>query len=200
MKKILKSLVILCVMLCVIFVGIERYRTVNKITQNPPVETFECGDEVVMGKDILINDSMEGYSIKVNSAQVLTYEEFLDKYNIEDEYTYVPEKVYDVEIVLKNINALSGIGVNLSEFYIQGKAVCASLDTNLYSSVNPSLNGILAIALRENTEITIHLPFALYQDNFRTDTWENLESYEMSLIVTLYPVKKRILLQETGML
>ena len=46
-----------------------------------------------------------GYALKVEQAEVLTYKQFLDKYNAEDEYSYVPDKIYDVEITLENIDA-----------------------------------------------------------------------------------------------
>jgi hypothetical protein len=53
-------------------------------------------------------------------------------------------------------------------------AVCAGLDTNLLDQANPSLNGTSAIALRKDSSITIHMPFGLYEENFKKDVWSNL--------------------------
>lgn len=196
MKKIGKCLIAVIIAFFIVFTYRQRYNFVNQKLQSPKVESYHLGEEVEMGRDILINYTMEGYSIKVNKAEVLTYKDFLEKYHAKDEYTYVPEKVYDVEIVLKNVDADDETGIDLSEFYIQGLAVCASLDTNLYSSANPDLNGIFAIALRKDSEITIHLPFALYEDNFRADTWNHLEDFNMDLVATLYPTKKVVSLEK----
>ena len=79
-----------------------RYRQVNRELQGAPVVEYRIGEEVEMEKDFLINFTMEGYAVTVNRAEVLSYEEFLEKYDAEDEYTHVPDKVYDVEITLAN--------------------------------------------------------------------------------------------------
>lgn len=195
MRKAGKYLMVFFIAIFIMFAYTRRYNSVNQELRSPDVESYNLGEEVEMGKDILINYTMEGYSVAVNQAEVLTYEEFLNKYQAEDEYTYVPEKVYDVEITLKNINAADDTGINLSEYYVQGLAVCAGLDTNLCSAANPNLNGSYAIALRKDSEMVLHLPFALYQNNFRADTWNHMEDFDMSLVATLYPTKKIISLQ-----
>lgn len=168
----------------------QRYRFVNQKLKAAPVKEYSIGEEVKMEQDILINYTMEGYSISVNQAEVLSYKDFLKKYNAEDEYSYVPDKIYDVEVTLRNIDANDETGVNLSEFYVQGVAVCAGLDTNLLAQANPDLNGMYAIALRKDSSITIHMPFGLYEENFKKDVWNNLNDFNMNFVATLYPTKK----------
>lgn len=175
-----------------IFAYVLRFQAVNRQMKSAPVQEYRMGEEVQMEQDILINYTMEGYSIRVDDAEVLTYREFLDKYHAEDEYSYVPEKVYDIEVTLRNIDADEGTGINLIEFYIQGTAVCAGIDANLCSVANPELKGAYAIALRENSGMVLHLPFALYEENFREDTWKNLRDFEMNFVAALYPAKKVI--------
>lgn len=184
---------VVIIILCAAYV--HRFRIVNQQLQLPPVQTYSLGEEVEMGQDILINYTMEGYSIKVNEAEVLTYEEFLEKYEAEDEYSYVPEKVYDVEVTLRNIDADEETGINVIEYYVQGLAICAGLDTNLWNVANPQLQDIYAISLRENSEMIFHFPFALYKDNFRDNTWNNLDEFDMNFVATLYPAKKVIALR-----
>ena len=172
-----------------------RYRQVNQELQGTPVEEYRIGEEVEMGKDFLINFTMEGYAVTVNRAEVLTYEGFLEKYSLEDVYSHVPDKVYDVEVTLANKGAEEGVGISLDEFQVQGPATGGSLDTNLLSMCNEVLEeGMTALALRENTEMVFHLPFGLYEENFRKKNWENLDDYEMYFVATLYPTKKVILL------
>lgn len=170
-----------------------RYRQVNQELQGAPVVEYGIGEEVEMGKDFLINFTMEGYAVTVNRAEVLTYEEFLEKYSLEDVYSHVPDKVYDVEVTLANKGAEEGVGISLDEFQVQGPATGGSLDTNLLSMCNEVLEeGMTAIALRKDTEMVFHLPFGLYEENFRKKNWENLDDYEMYFVATLYPTKKVI--------
>ena len=111
----------------------------------------------------------EYVSMSGDSAYILRQpgEEFLEKYDAEDEYTHVPDKVYDVEITLANKGAEESVGVSLNEFRIQGLATGGSLDRNLLMVANPALGEEVSIALRKNTEMVFHLPFGLYEENFR---------------------------------
>ena len=191
MKKWRYLFIVLGIFL-LLFLGQKRYREINQRIQSPEALYFAMGEEVEMEKDILMNYTMEGYSITVTDAEILTYSEFLDKHRLEDVYSHVPEKVYEVEVVLRNRNADADTGINLSEFYVQKGAICASLDMNLYSQANPDLEGVFMLALRPESEIILRLPFALYQDSFKARTWKDLENQELGLVVTLYPVKKVI--------
>jgi hypothetical protein len=189
--KIRISIVIVCCLALFCAYG-WRVQAVNAQLQNPEIQEYQMGDWIEFQDDFLINDTMKGYALTVNQAEILTYEQFLEKYHAEDEYSYVPDKIYDVEITLKNINADDTTGINLSEFYIQGVAVCAGIDTNLCSVANPDFGGAYAIALKTGTEVIVHLPFALYEENFRRDVWDDLERFDMNFVATLYPAKKVI--------
>ena len=125
---------------------VDRYKSVNEEIKNPQVFEYKVGDWVDMDDDFLINYTMKGYSLRVIKSEVLSYEDFLKKYEIEDVYSYVPDRIYDVEIELKNKDAEQDVGVNLAEFYVQGLAVCAGIDTDLLSQANPALKGEFAIA------------------------------------------------------
>jgi hypothetical protein len=176
-----------------------RYQVVNAQLQNPEIQEYDMGERIEFQDDFLINDTMKGYAITVNQAEILTYEQFLEKYHAEDEYTYVPDKIYDVEVTLKNINAKDTTGINLSEFYVQGVAVCAGIDTNLCSVANPNFKGAYAIALRAGTELIVHMPFALYEENFRDDVWDDLDHFDMNFVATLYPTKKVVHMNEKSL-
>ena len=81
--------VILALSIFLAFVCTERIRYVNRQLQDAPVQKFQTGETVVFEKDILINNTMEGYSVRVDRAEILDYKDFLEKYDAEDEYTYV---------------------------------------------------------------------------------------------------------------
>lgn len=187
-----KIRIIMGIIFAVVFIKIcrLRYLEVNKEYKDAPVIPYQIGEEVAFEKDILMDYTMEGYSITVKDAEVLTYQEFLKKYNAKDEYTYVPEKVYDVTVVLKNIDANNETGVNFMDFYVQGLAVVASMESNLYAQANPKLDGVYQVALKKNSEMEFHLPFALWKLWFNNKTWNHLEDFDMNFVATLYPAKK----------
>ena len=161
MKKISISLVVVLLFSFCIIGYRQRYLAVNERVPNVPLTVYHKGEMVAMERDILMESSMEGYEIQINEAKVLTYEKFLKKYNAEDEYTHIPDKVYDVSVTLKNVNADDGIGIDLSEFYLQGNCYFTGLNTNLLEVSSPNLDGAVAIALRKGTEFNINLPFDL---------------------------------------
>ncbi|MBR3606097.1 MAG: DUF5028 domain-containing protein [Lachnospiraceae bacterium] len=187
---------LLLMMMFLLILGKFRYEKINSLFPKTEIQNFTLGEEVEMEGDILMNDTMEGYSIKVESGQILPYEAFLKEYNLEDVYSHVPEKIYLIEVILRNKEAEFGTGVNLSELYLQKGAICASIDLNLYSEINTAINGVYMIALRPDSEIRLRLPFALYESNFSANTWTKLEQEQLSLVVTLYPTKKVIFIQE----
>ena len=194
MKKGIVPTVILIVILLLAFAYAGRIRYVNRQLRDAPVQEFQTGEMVEFEKDILINETMEGYSIRVDRAEILDYEDFLEKYDAEDEYVYVPDKVYDVEVTLKNTDADEGTGISLLEFYVQGPAIVCGLNADLLGVANPQLDGAYAIALRDNSELVLHLPFELHEAYFKETTWDRLEDVDMNLVATLYPVKKVIAL------
>lgn len=184
--------IIIGIVICIIMFSAFGWRVekVNSQIKMPEKEEYDIGEWVKFQDDFLINYTMKGYELRVNETQVITYDEFLKKYNAEDEYSYVPDKIYDVEITLKNVDADDTTGINLSEFYVQDIAVCAGIDINLCSIANPDFGGAYEIALRKGTQIIVHLPFSLYEENFRKDVWDNIENRDMNLVATLYPTKK----------
>lgn len=130
----------------------ERIRYVNRQLQDAPVRKFQTGETVAFEKDILTNDTMEGYSVRVDGAEILDY--------------------------------------------VQGPGIVCGLNTDLLGVANPQLDGVYAIALRENTELVLHLPFELNEGYFKERTWRHLDDLDMNLVATLYPVKKVIALEK----
>ena len=172
-----------------------RVVTINQSFRSAAVVRYEMGAEIPFGENILMDLSMKGYSLTVDQAEVLTYEAFLEKYQAEDEYTFVPEKVYDVTITLKNLDAEETIGVNILDFSIQHLAIRASVDPNLYTAANPQMNGAVAIALRKNSEVRMHIPFGLWKEHYSAATWRDLQNKPIEFVATLYPEKSVVRLK-----
>lgn len=184
---IVAAIVILIVLCCVY---IERVKKVNGLVSKTYTISYKMGETVEFGDDILINYPMTGYSIRVNEVDVINYDDFLKKYNANDEFTFVPDKIYEVNVTLSNNGANDDIGISLHEFYIQKFGAVNSLDANMLSVANPKLGGASDIALVKNSSIDISLTFGLYDYQYDKKTWEDIEDYGMNLVVTLYPTKK----------
>lgn len=190
-KKVIGGIVAVCLVVFSV-VYVKSYIEVNSKWKDAPVEVYEKNEKVAMEDDILQNYTMKGYAIAVTDAEVMEYEDYLKKYGGKDEYTIVPDKVYDVTITLWNDGAEDGVGIDFNEFYIQGTATISSINDQLLDLANPAFKGSTAVALRPNTEMEMHLPFNLYEDFFRKNVWENLDTFDMYLVATLYPTKKMI--------
>lgn len=188
------TVVILLLFFLASFAGmyVQSYRSVNQRWKDAETVVYPMGEKVYPDEDILMDFTMKGYAFRVDKAEILEYQDYLTKYGGEDEYTFAPDRVYDVTLTLYNENAMDGVGINLQDIYISGKAWYASLNTLLLELANPKLQGSTAIALRENSEMQIHLPYGLNKETFRKENWENMNDMEANLIVTLYPTKKMI--------
>ncbi|WP_027422198.1 DUF5028 domain-containing protein [Lachnobacterium bovis] len=189
-NKIRKILLIASVIIVASVIYCYRFKAANQKIKNPRILNYKLGETVKMNDDILLSYTMKGYSIKVKKTDVLNYKEYLKKYRLKDEYTVVPDKVYDVKVEIENYNADKGTGINLAEFYIQKSSAIAGIDVNLLGAVNKNLKGQTSIALRKNSKIQINIPFDLYKYSFNDSTWKNIKNYDMKFVVTLYPTKK----------
>lgn len=196
MKKRIKYILIPALAVILLTLYILRVIAVNKDMKDAPLITYRIGEEVMFEDDILMDFTMKGYSITITDAEILTYEEYLKKYDLKDRFSDMPEKVYDVTILLKNIDADAETGLNFKDFSVQSGAERACFCYELYGASNPKVGGEYAVALRSDSEMEFYLPFALWEADFRTKTWNNLEDLDMNFVATLYPNKKVVRLKK----
>lgn len=197
MKKWKITGVIAAVLLLAV-IGVCIYRA-NKDIPLAEKQYYKIGDTVAFDKDILVSGEspMDGYSIRIDSAEVLDLDEFLEKYNgsPDDFLMEPPEKVYDLTVTLSNDDNEGG-GLILYEFYLQNKAAIAGFNLDCYKIANAKKGYREAgVAVRPGTSVTFQVPFTLYENLFNRQTWENIEEYPMYLTASLYPHKKMIWLK-----
>ena len=160
----------------------------------PDVErkTYDLQEEVELGKDIIDYDTMEGYFVTIESADIYEYEDLLSQYDLEDFMERdAPERIYLLKVRLRNTDNTE-TGIDVLSWKIQSNSVSQSLDFELYYELNQL--DTYSVALREDSEKEFLLPYNLRKDFFYPSEWENLEDYEMWLTVTWYPTKKMLLL------
>lgn len=191
-KKQKKRIALLAVFLLIAAVWGMRVYWINQKYPDVERKTYGLQEEVELGKDIIDYDTMEGYFVTIESADIYEYEDLLSQYNLED-FTErdAPERIYLLKVRLRNTDNTE-TGIDLLSWKIQSNSVSQSLDFELYYELNQL--DTYSIALRENSEKEFLLPYNLRKDFFYPSEWENLEDYEMWLTVTWYPTKKMLLL------
>lgn len=191
-KKQKKRIILLAVFLLIAAAWGMRVYWINQKYPDVERKTYDLQEEVELGKDIIDYDTMEGYFVTIESADIYEYEDLLSQYDLED-FTErdAPERIYLLEVRLRNTNNTE-TGIDLLSWKIQSNSVSQSLDFELYYELNQL--DTYSVALREDSEKEFLLPYNLRKDFFYPSEWENLEDYEMWLTVTWYPTKKMLLL------
>ena len=192
-KKQKKRIILLAVFLLIAATWGMRVYWLNQKYPDVERKTYDLQEEVELGKDIIDYDTMEGYFVTIESADIYEYEDLLSQYDLED-FTErdAPERIYLLKVRLRNTNNTE-TGIDLLSWKIQSNSVSQSLDFELYYELNQL--DTYSVALREDSEKEFLLPYNLREDFFYPSEWENLEDYEMWLTVTWYPTKKMLLLK-----
>lgn len=186
---------------------------VNKDIDLPPVHTFKMGEEIALGENIFLDDfeNMDGYTVTVNNAEILSYEEFLLKYQFEedeesplfdkDSLTY-PEMVYDLHLTVKNTNITDDTnpdsGINFIHYKIFGTDFLLHTNGILYSVSNPELELSLeeGFRLRSESEMDFQLPFYFSPSSkFAAVKEKDIKNEDVYLVISYYPNEYRILIE-----
>lgn len=192
MKK-KKRIILLAIGGLLILAWVARVYWINQKYPDVERKTYALQEEVELGKDIMDYDTMEGYFVTIESAQIYEYGDLVSLYNLNDfKEENAPERIYLLKVLLRNTNNTE-TGIDFLSWKIQSDSVGQSLDFKLYYELN-NLDSC-TIALRENSEMEFLLPYNLRKDFFYPSEWKNLEDYNMWLTVTWYPTKKMILLK-----
>lgn len=191
-KKQKKRIILLAVFLLIAAAWGMRVYWLNQKYPDVERKTYDLQEEVELGKDIIDYDTMEGYFVTIESADIYEYEDLLSQYDLEDFMERdAPERIYLLKVRLRNTDNTE-TGIDVLSWKIQSNSVSQSLDFELYYELNQL--DTYSVALREDSEKEFLLPYNLRKDFFYPSEWENLEDYEMWLTVTWYPTKKMLLL------
>ena len=187
-----KRIILLAVFLLIAAAWGMRVYWLNQKYPDVERKTYDLQEEVELGKDIIDYDTMEGYFVTIESADIYEYEDLLSQYDLEDFMERdAPERIYLLKVRLRNTDNTE-TGIDVLSWKIQSNSVSQSLDFELYYELNQL--DTYSVALREDSEKEFLLPYNLRKDFFYPSEWENLEDYEMWLTVTWYPTKKMLLL------
>ncbi|WP_062105419.1 DUF5028 domain-containing protein [Bacillus niameyensis] len=209
MKKILIGIVSIVLL---VIVGV-RIWYVNKDVDIAPVYTYKMGEEVAIEEDFFLDDyeDMNGYTVTVNNAEIMSYEEFLAKYQyeesedsplFEDGDMLFPEMVYELHLTVKNTNPTEDIyddsGIAFLNYHLTGTDFLLQISRQLYEVAQPNLevNMMMSFRLRPETEMDFYLPF-YFQPSAKSMPIqvEDIMNDDLYLVVSKYPNAKRILIK-----
>lgn len=211
MKKILIGLLSIVL---IIFVGI-RIWYVNQDVDIPPLHTFNMGEEVAIEKDKFLDEyeNMDGYTVTVNNAEIISYEAFLAKYEYAendsnslfetDDFSF-PEMIYDLHVTIKNTNQTDDsneeIGIAFLNYHLIGTDFLLQINSELYEVANPGLSDtndfMMSFRLRPDSEKDFHLPFHFAPSSISTPIQvETIMKDDVYLTVSKYPNAKLILIE-----
>jgi len=191
MKKVL--LVVLIIILAVAWSF--RFHSINRNIVLPFVQVFTKGIQVPIEKDFFItsDENMDGYTVTVISAELLTAEDFLTRFNsseLIDLLGIFTDHIYEVRVLIENRNNpfINESGIPLGYYDLKGIDYILSLDAICFKLANPDMPGT-SFSIREGTCIEIILPFDVMSSQTSPT---HLKKHPPLLQISLYPHQKLI--------
>lgn len=209
MKRMLGCIV--CFVLIILF-GV-RVWYINRDIALPPVLIYEIGEEVPIEENYFLtpaDGNMNGYSITVNSTEMFSYDEYLQKYGYsEDEHGALfekddllyPEMVYDLYVTVKNTNTTADptakSGINFHFYNLVTTDYLLQISSPLYQISNSSLaEGMMSFSLRPESEMNFHLPFYFSPSGiYAPIKIDEVLNDDLYLVLSLYPNQLQISLR-----
>ena len=196
MKKFLKIFLPCCIILIVSALWGFRFYSLNSEVEIPNIEWHSMGESVPYEDDFFhrADESREGYAITVQSATLMSYEEYVKAHGETIDYIgedqVKPTYVYDLEVNIQNHNTVDdpAKGIDLVNTRLLASNDSMQVNDRLFALVYPKLDGQLGFCLQPNSALTLHLPYVTYEKN----TKDKLLKKDWSLLLSLYPTEKRI--------
>ena len=189
------------VCLILLLLCLVRIWTVNASAYRVQEEIYSIGEWVPLNGNFFYTEreGTEQYSVRVSSAEILTYTEFMKRFGKDNDYLAdaTQHDVVLLKIDFRN-SGNSGGGVFIRDFNILNRAKSQYFNkSDIYMKIaNPGLGENLeGITVKSGTEASLYM---VYPTTNRADGASFLDNQtgqdrvDMFLNVSLYPVKKVI--------
>ena len=172
----------------------------NKIS--PQVETYYVGETVDIGKNFFADSAEDpsGYTIRVNSAELVNYEDFLSSNggNVADLYFSsgypAPKYTYLVNVTICNEGNETGAIMALN-YALYNQSLKIPVDYYLWGLMDENFSGEPGFRLRTNSEMNITIPFTPMTSDTGINNekiTQRMESEEFYFCISEFPVRKQI--------
>ena len=148
MKKVIFGIAAIALGVLVVI----RIESVNKNITYPEIKEYGMQEEAPIGDNIFMEDyeKMDGYSVTAEEVELLTYDEFLEKFQYDEEAQgqlyekddmVYPEMVYNVKVKIKNNNKEDDPdkGIDFQNYVVYGEDFQLQISAQLYAVANPDM-------------------------------------------------------------
>ena len=192
-KIIIGVIVLISVILyiCIVF-------NINKNSYQPEICTYQIGEEIMLNGDFFFNESdkANGYCIKALNTNIITKEEFINKYTVDNKDLFeFSEHIYLVEVNFKNISAVDdgSTGIDLSNYMLQSEAFMEYINCEAFGYINEI--DYPKFYLDKGTDCNFILPFGIDSEYISLN---ELSGDNTSLVISLFPCKNIIYLNRNN--
>lgn len=206
MKKVIFGIAAIALGVLVVI----RIESVNKNITYPEIKEYGMQEEAPIGDNIFMEDyeKMDGYSVTAEEVELLTYDEFLEKFQYDEETQgqlyekddmVYPEMVYNVKVKIKNNNKEDNPdkGIDFQNYVVYGEDFQLQISAQLYAVANPDMeSGQMSFRLRPETEMEFYLPF-YFSPSRKIEPLqiEEVLNSKLYLPISLYPEQRQIVLE-----
>lgn len=190
----MKRIIIFIVSLLLTCGFVFRVHAVNSKKNYPVLQEYQSNENVPLESDFFFsdNENMNGYSVKVIDTEVLTHDEFMERYHVEEDKEEAFKDANHMVLVTTEFNNLSNMqgdsaGINLQYLIIQSGSFINYIDREALPYVNDF--NVLSFCLSPQTKKQIIIPFRIYKGHISI---ERFYHNHPQLVVSLYPHKKSI--------
>ncbi len=203
MKKLKILGILLAVILPAVVLGI-RIRHVNQGIVLPEIRESEIGERIALHDNYFLEEYeiCEGYELRVDDAELLPVEEYLEKYGLSDKETWerehevtLPDQVYDLTLTFFNTNTEeTECGIDLYNYALCAVDYTIPFCEALYAEVNSDkAGGSPMFSLRPDSEAEISVPYGIFfSENISYLDERAITGRELYYVVSLYPVQNQI--------
>ncbi len=218
MKRGTKLCIIILAVVLLIGTTVIRNRQITQMLDTGygfEVRYHEMGEIVPYGDNYAdyTGEILDGYSVRADKAEVLTYEKFIERFGQTSESAAallgdtsgLPEKILLVTTTFFNEDSdaegpyLENITCDGTQFRLNLDAPLTILANDfLLNAYNENLSShygdALGIFLRQGSSNTINIVYDYNRSEFTSRGWERLDEEPMYLSITWHPVSERITL------
>ena len=137
----------------------------NHLPYQIPDKIYQAGDFVPVGNNYFISpdENPDGYSVQVNDAKLLTYQQLFEQYNLDyheysrlDEYRNVESNyVYDIELNISNTDNTTGY-IFFGRYLLVDKSLTLFYNSTIQALVYPELADVGSLKLKPGATKTLH--------------------------------------------
>lgn len=157
------TIAVLSILACLVGLAswMAAFYHTNHLPYQIPDKIYQAGDFVPVGNNYFISpdENPDGYSVQVNDAKLLTYQQLFEQYNLDyheysrlDEYGNVESNyVYDIELNISNTDNTTGY-IFFGRYLLVDKSLTLFYNSTIQALVYPELADVGSLKLEARSQ------------------------------------------------